>query len=273
MLYLNRDGQRIGPYSEEEVRRQLSNGQALYSDLAWKPDSGKWLPLSQLLSPLRTSDLSRLDLVHIAGRTWEPFTRHFGLLVAVAIVGALPDLLVELAGWDVKHLFSAPGALQEGAQHLASSLVEAFGGISVYAVYQSLNGRRVSYAEAIRRGLARYWPLVLLGFLVNLLLVVGFFALVVPFFLIGSAYFVYEPACTIEGAGVFGSLSRSKELTRGFRGKLAIVLTAEVIAAVSLGYFGDGMPFVKFGINVLVAAYLSAFTTTAYVELARVKGD
>ncbi len=44
-LYLNRDGQRAGPFSLEEVNRQLAAGQLNPTDLGWSESSPGWKPL------------------------------------------------------------------------------------------------------------------------------------------------------------------------------------------------------------------------------------
>ena len=47
-IYLARDGQRLGPFSPDEVRRQLATGTAKPTDLAWSEGSPGWIPLSSL---------------------------------------------------------------------------------------------------------------------------------------------------------------------------------------------------------------------------------
>jgi uncharacterized membrane protein len=134
--------------------------------------------------------------------------------------------------------------------------VEAFSGISIFVVYESLNGRQVSYAEAIRRGLSRYGSMFLLAVVTSLLFYAGFLALLVPGVIIGAAYFVCDQVCMLQGVGVFASLSRSNELTRGYKGKLAIVMIVQLAAVFSLLYFGHDRPEIEFAFNVLTTAYL-----------------
>jgi len=45
-IHIGRDGQRLGPYSLEEVRSQLAAGTLHDSDLAWYEGAANWMPLS-----------------------------------------------------------------------------------------------------------------------------------------------------------------------------------------------------------------------------------
>ncbi|HKR76740.1 MAG TPA: RDD family protein [Rhodanobacter sp.] len=47
-IWIGRDGERHGPYKEEDVRQWLRNGQVKGSDLAWREGLADWQPLSTL---------------------------------------------------------------------------------------------------------------------------------------------------------------------------------------------------------------------------------
>ncbi|OOG46338.1 transporter [Rhodanobacter sp. C06] len=47
-IWIGRDGERHGPYKEEEVRQWLRSGQVKGSDLAWREGLADWQPLSTL---------------------------------------------------------------------------------------------------------------------------------------------------------------------------------------------------------------------------------
>ena len=44
-IYISRDGERIGPYSLEEINRQLAAGTLIPQDLGWSESSPGWKPL------------------------------------------------------------------------------------------------------------------------------------------------------------------------------------------------------------------------------------
>jgi hypothetical protein len=47
-IYVAREGNRLGPFSEEEVRRQIAAGTLLSTDLAWTEGLASWVPLGSL---------------------------------------------------------------------------------------------------------------------------------------------------------------------------------------------------------------------------------
>ena len=51
-VYLNRNGEQMGPYSVEDVRTYLSAGSVLATDLAWAEGRADWVPVEQLLAEL-----------------------------------------------------------------------------------------------------------------------------------------------------------------------------------------------------------------------------
>ena len=53
-IYLLRDGQEFGPYSEEMTQSFLAEGTVVWDDLAWTPGQPEWSPLGEVLSPVET---------------------------------------------------------------------------------------------------------------------------------------------------------------------------------------------------------------------------
>ena len=49
LIHVNRNGQAFGPYTEEQARAMLANGQLLAGDLALAEGGQQWEPLGQLL--------------------------------------------------------------------------------------------------------------------------------------------------------------------------------------------------------------------------------
>jgi len=47
-VHIDRNGERFGPYSLEEVNAYLANGTLLPTDLAWQDGMADWLPISQI---------------------------------------------------------------------------------------------------------------------------------------------------------------------------------------------------------------------------------
>ncbi|EDY17101.1 hypothetical protein CfE428DRAFT_5446 [Chthoniobacter flavus Ellin428] len=53
-IYIARDGNRLGPFPLEEVRRQLASGQLTPNDLAWVQGAQDWVPLASF-PPLQST--------------------------------------------------------------------------------------------------------------------------------------------------------------------------------------------------------------------------
>ena len=47
-IHIDRNGERFGPYSIEEINAYLAAGTLLPSDLAWKDGMTDWLPVHQI---------------------------------------------------------------------------------------------------------------------------------------------------------------------------------------------------------------------------------
>jgi len=50
-IYISRNNQRFGPYSEGEINRQISTGVVSHSDLAWHEGLPEWRPLGSIFGP------------------------------------------------------------------------------------------------------------------------------------------------------------------------------------------------------------------------------
>ena len=154
-----------------------------------------------------------------------------------------------------------------------------------YGIYLGLVGHGAGIGAAMQRSLANLLPLLGVGLISALLSVLGLMLLVVPAFIVAVILFVVVPAVVIERAGVFGSLGRSMELTKGCRWKLFAVLLVMLcihtalafVVGIFVGFFGamwnvanPEVYSVTFS-SILSLALLSVFATVCYYELRRTK--
>jgi uncharacterized protein DUF4190/uncharacterized protein DUF4339 len=49
MLYIGRNNQQLGPFSEDEVRQKLAAGELSLTDLAWREGMANWQPVASAL--------------------------------------------------------------------------------------------------------------------------------------------------------------------------------------------------------------------------------
>jgi hypothetical protein len=87
----------------------------------------------------------------------------------------------------------------------------------VHGTVVSLAGRPAGIGDGLRTGLRAFLPLLVLSILMILGEWIGFIALIVPGFMLMVRWSVAVPALVGERRGIFGSMKRSAELTKGHR--------------------------------------------------------
>jgi hypothetical protein len=179
---------------------------------------------------------ARFDIGRVIQHTASALFKNFGPLLAVsAVTVGLPSLLM------------AAGPLLALNPRIATAMVSAvFAGVLFFLVGQyvlqaavihgviaHLNGGRATIGEMLATAMRRLGPMLLLAILIGVGVVAGLFLLVVPGVLLALAWSVAGPVLVVERTAVFKALSRSAELTRGYR--WWILLLGLVAFAVSTG--------------------------------------
>jgi hypothetical protein len=164
--------------------------------------------------------------------------------------------------------------------HVLTTLSEA---AVLYGAFQDLGGQRVDLVESLRVGLRRFFPVLGVAISTSILGFLGLFVFVVPGAMFFALAFVAIPACVVEKRGVFASIGRSADLTRGHRWKIFALLLlcwifqvigAELIARVAeiagdvTGIAGAGAAFARHVIwNGAWEAFYSICAVVAYHDL------
>ena len=120
----------------------------------------------------------------------------------------------------------------------------------VYGTVQELRGQTISMGPCIRRGLALMLPVLGVMILTVVIVALGFVLLVIPGIILYTMLWVAVPAAVVEQPGVFASLSRSAELTKGFRWQIlgiVVLLLLLEFAATFVVLFLVPMAFVAIG--------------------------
>ena len=83
-VHIDRNGERYGPYSIEDINTYLANGTLLPADLAWHEGLSGWVPLNQVLGVGQTA-------LHVEYKDGEPkMVRAFsGGLLLYWIIGSI----------------------------------------------------------------------------------------------------------------------------------------------------------------------------------------
>ena len=138
----------------------------------------------------------------------------------------------------------------------------------VFGTFQELRGRHASLGDCLKRGVALILPVIGIAILVGLS--VGFATLlfVIPGFIVLTMLWVAIPVAVLERPGVVASLSRSMELTKGYRwrifGLIIILYIMALIAGVGLALL-LGVIAAGAGLGLLLGVIAAGFADSVLV--------
>ena len=147
----------------------------------------------------------------VLGRSFSTLSENFGVFAVLSLAISLPTTLVDI----LMPSRSVPTSLIS----LFCTLVGGglIGGAVAYCAFQSLRGNRVSVGESVSHGLTRLFPLFAVSLCMALAITLGTLLLVIPGIVLICMMEVAIPVCVVEGRGMWESLNRSTELTKGHR--------------------------------------------------------
>ena len=140
----------------------------------------------------------------------------------------------------------------------------------IYGTVQELRGRRASMLVSLGRGIGLILPIIAVSVVVFVCVALGLVLLIVPGFIVMTMLWVAIPVAVIERPGVFQSLGRSAELTKGRRWSVfAIIIIIAIISSLigriieetftPRGFYSleDTIPL--FIANWIISAFFAAF--------------
>lgn len=176
----------------------------------------------------------------VLSRAFSVWARNFPSFTAVAILFALPALLVTALG-------PAPEESRFGtplARFLGNVLTLATTGALTHGVLQALDGREVRLGAMLATGVRKLGKLFLVSLGVGLLAMFGLLLLVVPGLIALCAFWVAAPVAVAEQGGAGEAMSRSATLTQGYRWPVLAALLVTFGAALALAAIaGFGVGF------------------------------
>lgn len=102
-----------------------------------------------------------------------------------------------------------------------------------YGTVQDLSGRKASSGAIVSHALKALLPAIGVAIFLALIVSIGLMALIIPGLILSCVLYVALPVVVVERTGIFQSLGRSAELTKGNRWKiLALVIIAYFISAI-----------------------------------------
>ncbi len=114
-------------------------------------------------------------------------------------------------------------------------------GMVVKASVSSFNGKVLGLGEAFEVGVRVFLPLFGLGIIVGLGTGLGFILLIVPGIILAVMWSASTGVLVVENRGVFESMQRSRDLTRGYRWQIFGLAVIYVIASMLIGMLVGGI--------------------------------
>lgn len=225
----------------------------------------------------------------VLGRTFSTLFGKIGLFCGLTFIASLVVFLLALLlpSQDNNDL------LEKIVNLIMNSMVQSS---MAYAVFQVLRGFRVTLGESLSYGVSRMLPVIFTSLLMGIAVAfISFGGVLMIYALKGFGLFLFLlsmllivmlmciwavaiPGCTVEKLGPLESLTRSAELTRGYRWKVfaLILVTYAIIAA--LGAFigviaSSHMVFAILSLFLLLLpqAFMNVMTSIMYFDLRTVK--
>jgi hypothetical protein len=168
---------------------------------------------------------------NVLNRAVEICGANFLLFGAVMLIVSLPNLYFLLQTPETDLTFATGNFLLATVVGLfLNTIGEAF---ILLGAFRYLRGEPVVPSEILQRSLARFLPILGFAILYAIALMVGFILLIIPGIILFIMWTVALPACVVEGLGPVDCMSRSAELTKGYRWKiLGIVILLSIISGV-----------------------------------------
>lgn len=164
----------------------------------------------------------------VLSRSFSTLMKNPVVFFGLAIAAVLPSTIVEVF---------VPGKMwlelvMQVVQMILNLVVQ---GAIAYTVYRVLTGKNVSLGNAVSRGMRRIIPLCLAALVAGLGIGIGTLLLIVPGIIVMCVWAVTIPACVVEKRGPLESISRSTDLTRGYRLPIFGLLLITSLCAIAIG--------------------------------------
>jgi hypothetical protein len=212
----------------------------------------------------------QLDIGGVFEKTTDIYKQCFGTVWVVALILMIPSaIIVAILGND-------------GILGLIGSLVNLAASAwlvgSIVRIVQDVeaDGRvDLSVGDILGSVWPRLISLILLEIVVGILIAIGLLLLIVPGVILALMWIAAIPAMVVEERGVFESMTRSSDLTRGNRMRILavglVVLAAYIVIAVIGALLVAAVPvlgvIVMIALAVLLYPYVSIITSVLYFRL------
>ncbi len=221
----------------------------------------------------QTVGVTEFRVGNVLGRGFSILLKNivpFGLLAL--LVSSPPTIYALVSGGP--STMEASEAMEAGTIGTILSIVSFLLGylvtaVLVYGTIRELRGDRASIGDCIKGGLAVLLPVIGVAIVAGLATLVGSVLLIIPGVIVFVVLWVAIPAAVVERPGVFASLSRSAELTKGHRWQifglvLLLVALGAIVTLVVAAAMGGLTAYTQSGstpillINLAISAFFVA---------------
>ncbi len=168
----------------------------------------------------------------------------YGLAGGLAAIPAVLSLLLAAVGVSSVGPTSGPAAVARlaamGPWFLLTALVGLIVGVLIYGALgwgavEGMEGRATTVGQKLSAGGAALLPMIGIAILAYIGIVIGCVLLIVPGVILTTVWSMVIVAEAVDHRGVFGSFSRSAELTKNNRWVIFLLLVIYVVGAFAVG--------------------------------------
>lgn len=231
--------------------------------------------------------MGNFEIGRVFGNSFSVLTRNAPLFLGLAaLMSGLPTLLMTYVGLNALPGQFAAGMISNNYPGIAGGWLITFicGALLqaalVRATIEDLNGQTPVFADCFQTALTVLFPTIGISILVTIGSAFGLVLLIVPGVVLWLGWSVAIPVLVQERLGVFGSMARSRALTKGSRWSLfglfivliiALWVIQMVFGVMALASGTLFSPFMAAIGSTISAAIMSTGTAAAYVELRTAK--
>lgn len=217
-----------------------------------------------------------LDVGGVFSRTADIYKQAFGTVWVVALILLVPMAILNAIAADSGWFLNLIASIYQivASVWLAGTMVKIVEDVEADGVVDA------SVGELFGLVAPRLVALFLLSIVVGVLVALGFVFFIIPGIILTLMWIVSTPAMMVENKGVFDSMGRSSELTKGNRWRIlgvgVLLVVAYFVLALIIGLLTAITPILGIigGIALLVAVYpyLAIIVSVLYFNLVEVKG-
>lgn len=233
--------------------------------------------------------VATFSIGRVLSRGFEVLRRNAASFGTLAAMFTLPPLLFGLfGGVETAYIEPHPGD-RDGAATFSVGIVAlvllwvmlyflVFAALT-HGTICDLRGRPAGLGASLSWALTRLFPVIGISVIASVAAGLGLLLLVIPGLFLITVWWIAVPASVVERTGVFASLDRSFNLTRGYRwqvfGIIVIVqigqFAAERLAVALLAWAPYFSAFAEIVITIAFTAYIAVVTAVCYHDLRIIK--